>query len=206
MSTLIRKPVTWLFSQSDLRHTCMCVGATASLLPCLPYLSVNTLAAANLLAISTQFGSQCYVAFVGGPTMFLNMKRQDFGDIQSRLFPKFAMVGISTGIIAMATYQISHSSGDLNWYLLAGSLSANLLNGFYLFPLATKHMYQIRVQDKIEVDESDAAAVAEVEQSRKAARMRFGVSHGICNLVNLGSQTANFAYLALLATKLASVW
>ena len=40
------------------------------------------LATTNLVAVSAQLGSQIYVAGVSGPTMFLNMQRSDFGDIQ----------------------------------------------------------------------------------------------------------------------------
>jgi len=155
----------------------------------------------HLVSISTQFGAQCYVAFVAGPTMFLNMPRHQFGDVQARLFPKFAMVGISTGVLALASYHIGHPGAfDLSWSLLAGSLTANLLNGFYLFPLTTKYQYELRAVDKQNEDKDKD------EEAVKAAKMRFGIAHGICNLVNMGSQVANLAYLVMLAGKMGAVW
>ena len=63
---------------------------------------MQNLALASLLSIACQFGMQFWVAFWAGPTMIFNMEKPEFAAIQSKLFPKFGLVGASTSIIALA--------------------------------------------------------------------------------------------------------
>ena len=62
----------------------------------------QNLAFASLLSVAAQFGMQFWVAFWAGPTMIYNLEKPTFAAIQSKLFPKFGLVGVSTSIIAMA--------------------------------------------------------------------------------------------------------
>ena len=55
-----------------------------------------------MLSVAAQFGMQFWVAFWAGPTMIYNLEKPTFAAIQSKLFPKFGLVGVSTSIIAMA--------------------------------------------------------------------------------------------------------
>ena len=45
-----------------------------------------------------------------GPTMFLNMDKKQFSEIQARLFPKFGMVAVFTGTVALTAYNTLHPS------------------------------------------------------------------------------------------------
>jgi len=189
---LLKNVRGWLFRQSDEMHSALAVGATACLVPALSHASPELLAAANLTSMATQFGSQVYVAFVGGPTMFVNMKKKEFGDIQARLFPKFGMVGLSTGILTLASYNLAHKgSFDTCTYLLVGSLSVHIINSFFIFPFVTKLMLKLREAKEDEVP---------------AAKRNFGITHGVSNLINFVGMGANLAYLYILASRVAGVW
>ena len=89
---------------SDLTHATLAVGASSALIPLLPLLSPSHLAALHLSSLATGLGTQMYVSFVAGPTMFMHLPRHVFGDIQARLFPKMGMVTTGTSLITLATY------------------------------------------------------------------------------------------------------
>merc|ERR1740129_2629884 len=86
--------------------------------------------------MGTHLGTNAWVSFVAGPTMFMNMERHKFGDIQARLFPKLGMAGMSTGLLGMASYQLAHPQTDLLLGLLATSTLSHVVNSFVLFPQA----------------------------------------------------------------------
>lgn len=85
-----------------------------------------------------------WVANVAGPTMFLNMDRKQFGDIQARLFPKFGMLGVGSGIAALASYHVLHPEPTTMTYILAASATSHLLQSFIIFPYVTKYQYKLR--------------------------------------------------------------
>ena len=192
MSGLAKQMFSWLRSQSDLTHTSLAAAATAALIPVIPSLSPTALATLNLASISTQFGTQTYVAFVGGPTMFVNLPKTTFGDIQSRLFPKMGIVCMSTGALALASYSVGHSI-DTATYLLATSLVINILNSFIIFPKVTDFMLELRKHK-------------EGTAERKKAGMRFGITHGVSNLINFGSMFANLGYIYIIASRVVEHW
>jgi len=190
--SVAKKVFGWLKSQSDLTHNTLTVVSTAALVPAVSYLSPAALTALNLTSMSIQFGTQSYVAFVGGPTMFVNMPRQVFGDIQARLFPKVGMLCMSTGAFTLASYSVNHAT-DTATYLLASSLLINVFNSFLIFPKVTEYMLALRKHD-------------EGSEERKKAGMRFGITHGISNLINFGSMIANFGYIYIIASRIVQYW
>ena len=72
---------------SDLTHATLAVGASSALIPLLPSLTPSHLAAFHLSSLATGLGTQMYVSFVAGPTMFLHLPRHVFGDVQVKEFP-----------------------------------------------------------------------------------------------------------------------
>ena len=96
--------VSKVMGLSDLTHATLAVGASSALIPLLPSLSPSHLAALHLSSLATGLGTQMYVSFVAGPTMFMHLPRHVFGDLQARLFPKMGMVTTGTGLITLATY------------------------------------------------------------------------------------------------------
>ena len=71
---------------SDLTHATLAVGASSALIPLLPSLTPSHLAAFHLSSLATGLGTQMYVSFVAGPTMFLHLPRHVFGDVQVKGF------------------------------------------------------------------------------------------------------------------------
>merc|ERR1712037_913119 len=106
----VKALVSKVMGFSDLTHATLAVGASSALIPLLPSLSPSHLAALHLSSLATGLGTQMYVSFVAGPTMFMHLPRHVFGDIQARLFPKMGMVTTGTSLITLATYsQVHHT-------------------------------------------------------------------------------------------------
>merc|ERR1719189_1187471 len=161
---------------SDLTHATLAVGASSALIPLLPSLSPSHLAALHLSSLATGVGTQMYVSFVAGPTMFLHLPRHVFGDVQARLFPKMGMVTTGTSLLT-----------------LAASLGLNALNSFYVFSKCSDLMYDLR-QQKEGTDE------------RKKAGMKFGIAHAISVGINFVSLSLGLYFTSILGSKIAGVW
>jgi len=188
--SLFRSAYRWIKSQSDLTHNGLLVVATSAAIPAVMSLQAPCTAFINLSSVSVMFGTQNWVSWVAGPTMFLNMERSAFGDLQARLFPKMGMVTWSMSSLALASYLANHS-WDISATLLSSSLVLNLLNSFLLFPATTKFQYRIR-----ECEEGTP--------EKATARKMFGMTHGLSVLLNLSSILANTAYLYILAANINS--
>ena len=78
----VKSMVGKVMGLSDLTHATLAVGASSALIPLLPSLSPSHLAALHLSSLATGLGTQMYVSFVAGPTMFLHLPRHVFGDVQ----------------------------------------------------------------------------------------------------------------------------
>ena len=72
----------------DYKDGILASGLMGMSVPILHRLDNKNLFACQVISIGVQLGTQCWVSFIGGPTMFANMERHAFGDIQSKLFPK----------------------------------------------------------------------------------------------------------------------
>ena len=79
---LVKALVGRVVGLSDLAQAGLAVGTTSLLIPLLPHLSPATLGAVHLASVATHLGAHLYVGLVAGPTMFLNMPRHQFGDLQ----------------------------------------------------------------------------------------------------------------------------
>lgn len=192
MSRLAKSLLDWVRSQSDLTQTSLSVVTVSATLPLLSSLSPTGLASLNLTSLALQLGTQTWVGLVAGPTMFMHMPRLNFGDIQSRLFPKMGMVCVGTGILSLASYSLTHQT-DTATYLLAASLASNMTNSFLLFPVVTNLMFQLRKHK-------------EGSEERKTVGMKFGILHSISILFQLASMGMNFAYFWIVADRVASLW
>jgi len=190
---LLHRCTSWISGLSNTSQNAIVTCLSATAVPGLSLLSPTALAATNMISMATQLGSQVWVSFVAGPTMFVNMEKKAFGDLQSRLFPKFGMVGVSTGIIGLASYHIAHPTVDNLTMLLGCSAIIQLLNSWLVFPVTTKYMYERRKYE-------------EGTEEYKKASMKFGINHGISNLINLACLTANLAYFCMLAASVAVTW
>ena len=188
----LKNGINWVRGTSDLNHTLMATAATGAVSSLIPGLSATNATFVNLGSVSAMVGTQLWVALVGGPTMFTNMERTKFGDIQARLFPKKGMACMSMSGLGIASYLHSHSP-DTALYLLATSFLINAVNSFIVFPICTGYMYERRKHE-------------EGSEEQKKASMMFGITHGVSNLINLGSIIANLAYLYILAERVTKAW
>ena len=102
---------------------------------------MQNLAFASLLSIAAQFGMQFWVAFWAGPTMIFNLEKPTFASIQSKLFPKFGLVGVSTSVIALAGHYFNNR-GD-NSGLKCGNEA--ILNSVWEMPHADISGLQPRI-------------------------------------------------------------
>jgi len=193
MRALIQSGVKWLRSCGDITHHNMVVGLTAVSLPIIQTLPPSGLATVALTTVGTQLGTQVWVANVAGPVMFLNMSKPQFGDIQARLFPKFGMVGMSTGIMALAAYSIAHPTPDLMTYLLAASTGSHFLQSYVVVPITTKYQYQLR-------------ALKDGSQEKKVAGMKFGISHSISVLLAYAAMGINIYFFYSVGSAIGVNW
>lgn len=190
---MLKSLVSRVMAQSDLTHATLAVGSSALLLPLLPSLAPSSISFLHLASLSTALGTHAYVSFVSGPTMFLNMPRTAFGDIQSRLFPKMGQLCTSANLVTLATYGALHHSLDTPTILLATSLLMNALNTFYVFNKSAELMQARR-------------KTVEGTEERKAADRAFGMVHGVSVLVNFAALGAGLGYTYILAERIAGVW
>jgi len=193
MASFVGRGVNWLRRLSDMTHHSIVLGISAASVPAIQSLPPAYISATCFTAVATQLGSQVWVANVAGPTMFLNMERQKFGDIQARLFPKFGMVGVSTGIMALAAYQTLHPEPSTLTYLLAASAASHILQSFVIFPYVTHWQYQLR-------------ALPAGSPERKSAGMKFGISHGISVLMAYAVMGINVYFFYSVGQAISDKW
>jgi len=147
--------------------------------------SKENLAMASLVSIGTQLGSNFWVGFVAGPTMFCFLERPTFGFIQSKLFPKYGLIGTATSVIVLGGHYFGHrdsfSFSNYTAAVLGSILALNSFNYFLMFPKTTE--WQTAMHD---TNADDA--------SRAKARKWFGAYHGISVLANFVCMAANVMF------------
>ncbi|CAI8028267.1 Transmembrane protein 205 [Geodia barretti] len=145
--------------------------------------------------------------------MIRYLPRHTFGYMQSKLFPKYFMLGVALSGISLATFLIDNpisSSWSFEQKLQAASHLISFLlvsgNAFYLSPQTTNVMFE---KHKLEKEEHAGQAIGAVEED-KAAKLRqnkryvelersFSRLHGysvLFALSSLLSHTVNIWFLA----------
>lgn len=157
---------------------------TALILAALPKLSPQGAGAAYVFGIAIPLGMQAWVSFVAGPTMIRHLERQTFSDIQSRLFPKFGLIGTSGSLIALVAHQImaGQGLGSLVSKVLLSNLLCNVLNTGLLFPKQIKALAQMKNTTN--------------DEEKAKFRKTFGMFHGISMLANFSAFAMNCWLLA----------
>ncbi|XP_048590036.1 transmembrane protein 205 [Nematostella vectensis] len=102
---------------------------------------------AHVFSFGTWIGIQFWATFIAGATMYFNMPRHAFGELQSILFPKYFMSGVCCSAVALATFCVMHPAQQwvTNEKLQVAGLSVSLLscmlNYMYLEPNTTVLMH-----------------------------------------------------------------
>lgn len=194
-----------------------CAG-TALLPGILPYVSDDIIRFANVISMSTSFGTHFWVGSVAGLTMFHNLKRRVFGKLQSKLFPKYATLNTSCSLIALATYLHLHNISPTDSLsmiceksegtMLLFGLFGNIANSLYFIPATTKLMFMIHARE-IELGlEDTVGGTTQLKKSNKASEddknlvKKFQISHGISMLMSLVSMGACGAYIYFISKNL----
>ncbi|CEQ39251.1 SPOSA6832_00784 [Sporobolomyces salmonicolor] len=167
------------------------------------------------LILGTVLGSSLWHSFIGGTTAYGTLPRQQFGNLQARLFPKFFALQSAASLALLDFYRRSGrlSRDDKNVWLLGAMAIAGVVNWLVVGPWtsgkwrrracdqATKaqegsitdldvaHVHDIRVMKKRhrrERIEGKAYSDADVSPEMKSLNKRFGILHGVSSLLNLG--------------------
>ncbi|CAH1241809.1 TMEM205 [Branchiostoma lanceolatum] len=169
----------------------------------------------HLFSVCTHFGTQTWVTFVAGLTMFHNLPRHTFGHIQGHLFPKYFTMGSVLSLVAMVTYMYEHCHGDMTTHqkietgvLVAVFVSA-LLNAALIGPISLEIMTQQYMIEKEHGhgDEIGTHPTGKIQQDAKyqKVRKRFMKYHAISSLVNMVAVVGNGIHVYYLACQLAGI-
>lgn len=149
---------------------------------------------AHLFTFSSVYGSSLWVTFLSGYLLSRSIPRQQFGFVQSRIFPAYLRLASSGQAVGVVLFLILHpwSKADHDEKLQLLNLSAILLstlaNAFFLEPRATKAMFQKLKTEKEEGRGQDGFSGTEDDEIK--ARMekidnKFITYHGYSSLANL---------------------
>jgi hypothetical protein len=143
------------------------------------FLSTQGAAFVHLISYSVNLGMITYVTFIAGLTMFKNLPRQTFGRLQSKLFPQYFALSVTTLILQLATLAYGLPIGLQREQLtsLGIALLGSLANCVYVEPTATKMML-----DRYELENSSGPKDQELIKKMKK---QFGAYHGASSLLNL---------------------
>ena len=165
---------------------------------CTDVISAKWGAFVHLVAFATWFGSNFWTTFVGGITMYKNLPRQTFGNLQSKLFPKYFQLSAITIVASLVTLKSFSAVVAKPVYLTLGvSLVATLMNLLWLEPCATKVMFA-RYKLENEKSAKDESTDSEISKLKK----EFGKFHGISSAINLVALCGSVSHGFWLAAKL----
>ncbi|CAL9768609.1 unnamed protein product [Musa acuminata subsp. burmannicoides] len=117
----------------------------------------------HLLGFATAYGASVWVTFVSGNVLATALPRQQFGLVQSKLYPVyFRLVAYSIALTLVAHFfgrDRRILAERVQGYNLLGALVLVLINMFFLEPKATKVMFE---RMKIEKEEGRGRDMADV--------------------------------------------
>lgn len=74
-------------------------------------LTINSIVTAD--SLGTALGSTVWHSFIGGPTAYKALPRQQFGHLQSRLFPRFFALQTTSALALLGLY--ARGGGKVSW-------------------------------------------------------------------------------------------
>ncbi|CAF3869937.1 unnamed protein product [Rotaria magnacalcarata] len=130
----------------------------------------------HLLSYASVTGITLWHSFIGGPVAFKTLPRQQFGLLQSKLFPiYFSLQTVLNGICLLTT---SNRNGRIIFII---GLVGGLLNLAIVGPWTTKIMNE---RHKVEKEEGKQYSEPGISDRLKALNKRFGIAHGYCPTTN----------------------
>ncbi|XP_076437816.1 transmembrane protein 205-like [Babylonia areolata] len=173
--------------------------------------SSTAVAMLHLGAFTANLGAQLWVTLVAGLTMFYNLPRHMFGQVQSRLFPMFFLWSLVTSAVALATFITLHpfESWENSHLVQALCMLINFLAGsincLIIAPIIVKNMvaaFDIEVAAGLR----DVIGYANFHEMKKsnpdyaACYRKFRRGHGASVSLTMLSIFANFVLLYYVAS------
>jgi hypothetical protein len=148
----------------------------------------------HLLVFTFWLGAILYFTFVAAPVLFKGLPRDQFGFVQSKLFPSYYVIGYTCGVLLLLSYPLIRAAGPwtgadtLKAGALVAMLAFSLLQGLWAGPRVGRL--------RIERLEAEAAK----DQARvEALKPAFGKAHGVSSLANLFVVIGGVVYLVMIA-------
>lgn len=159
-------------------------------------LGLNTTAPYHLFIYSLVFGASTFHSFVVSPIAFKHLKREEFSNLQNKVFPLY-FIGQTAGPILLgltAPFKLC----PFGLGLLSVSAIAGALNYFVMLPWCKNIKEQRnKLQKELGADET-SEELAELNK-------QFGFAHGMSSLANLVSIISITVYGAFLTRGLSRV-
>ncbi|CAM6023781.1 unnamed protein product [Sphagnum balticum] len=151
-----------------------------------------------LITFATTYGSAVWMTFVSGVILSKSIPRQQFGFVQSRIFPlylKFVAVG---DVILLVLYSIMHplrstdSSGVWQLVNLLLLIIGTVFNVFILEPKTTKLFVERMKLEKeegrgLDYNTRTSPLLQSGERKLDASKQQFKILHGYSTILNLAS-------------------
>ncbi|GAA6064125.1 hypothetical protein JCM10212_006764 [Sporobolomyces blumeae] len=153
------------------------------------YRALTSARGAHNLILGTLLGSTVWHGFIGGLIAYRTLPRQQFGNLQSKLFPRYFALQATGSLALLGLY---HRAGkliksDRNMWVLAVMLGTSAANWLVVGPWTTAVMKKRHRRERIEGKDYNAA---DVSPEMKALNKRFGALHGVSSMLNLGFLSA----------------
>ncbi|KAG8232408.1 hypothetical protein J437_LFUL013980, partial [Ladona fulva] len=152
----------------------------------------------HLTAFSIQFGSQIWMTFVSGLSLYFTMPRHIFGQIQKVLFPLyFTLTGILS-LISLYTYSKLHSlndgEGKSQVVAMCACFAVQLLTRLYLCPRLVRFM---ECKHKMEQLASPTAIAKCPRYMQYCVYFRWAhTATAMCNIFSMACTTFHLHHLA----------
>lgn len=154
--------------------------------------------AVNLMLYSIAFGGGVMHSFVVSPIAFKHISREEFSNLQNKVFPIYFIGQATVPVLLGLTSPISAKCGAP---LLALSAIAGALNYFWILPICkeVKEQRNKLVADKLHEEIIDGVTKNSAEFT--ALSKKFGMYHGISSLFNIVSLATLGVYGVMLAKR-----
>ena len=160
----------------------------------------------HLLSYASLTGLTLWHSFIGGPIAFKVLPRQQFGLLQSKLFPVyFSLQSALNGVCLLTTsnrnariiFIIGIVGGLINltvvgpWTSKYVAIHTCFLHFLYVFLLQNRIMNE---RHKVEKEEGKKYDDPDVSDRLKTLNKRFGMAHGVSALLNMAIVLSLVAY------------
>lgn len=172
----------------------------------------TTVAFIHLLTFAIHYGAQCWVTFIAGLTMFYNLPRIMFGQVQSRLFPMYFATTLALSSVTLVTYTIRNpyeTWTTTDWKLvipLTLCVISTFLNTYFFAPQIVDSMLRCF---ELEKEAGVAYVIGYVDRTELKKDPAYSLHyrtfrkhHGISAIANITTLVCNTMYLYYIACQI----